>query len=214
MKRVRVLLADDHTLFCCLLRDLLEPEYEVVGSVRDGHEFLKIAASLLPDIVIVDIGMPLLNGLEAGRRLKQLMPKVKLIYLTMNNNVEYARAALQAGASAFVLKNSLSRELLQAIRDALRGVSYIAPEIRRAMNEAFVRDPESVTRPEHLTDRQKEVLQLITEGHRLKEIGTLLHITYRTVLFHKVRIMEELGTSSHAALIRYAMKHGLVTADQ
>lgn len=214
MKRVRVLLADDHTLFCCLLRDLLEPEYEVVGSVSDGRELLKTAVSLSPDIVIVDIGMPLLNGLEAGRRLKQAIPKVKLIYLTMNNNLEYARAALQAGASAFVLKNSLSKELLQAIRDSLRGVSYIAPEIRRAMNEAFIRDPEAVARPERLTDRQKEVLQLIAEGHRLKEIAALLHITYRTVLFHKVRIMEELGASTHATLIRYAMKQGIVSPDQ
>jgi DNA-binding NarL/FixJ family response regulator len=146
MARVRVLLADDHTLFCNLLRDLLEPEYEVVGGVSDGRELLKAAASLDPDVVLVDIGMPSLNGLDAGRRLKQANPKVKLIYLTMNNNVEYAREALQAGASGFVLKNSQSSQLLLAIRDALRGRSYVAPEIRQAMNEVFVRDAKAVDR--------------------------------------------------------------------
>ena len=147
MARVRVLLADDHTLFCNLLRDLLQPEYEVVGSVSDGRELLKAAASLDPDVVLVDIGMRSLNGLDAGRRLKQANPKVKLIYLTMNNNVEYAREALQAGASGFVLKNSQSSQLLLAIRDALRGRSYVAPEIRprkpqRAKAHARYKRPE------------------------------------------------------------------------
>lgn len=211
MKRVRILLADDHTLFCCLLRDLLEPEYEVVGSVSDGRELLKAAVSLSPDIVIADIGMPSLNGLDAGRRLKRASPKVKLIYLTMNNNVEYAREALQAGASAFVLKNSLSSEVLQAIRDALRGVSYIAPEIRRAMNQTFIRDPKAVGRPQHLTNRQREVLQLVAEGRHLMEIAALLHISYRTVRFHKSRIKDELGMSSDTDLVKYAMKQGMIS---
>jgi DNA-binding NarL/FixJ family response regulator len=211
MARVRVLLADDHTLFCNLLRDLLEPEYEVVGSVSDGRELLKAAASLDPDVLVVDIGMPSLNGLDAGRRLKQANPKVKLIYLTMNNNVEYAREALQAGASGFVLKNSQSSQLLEAIRDALRGRSYVAPEIRQAMNEIFVRDPKAVDRPQHLTDRQREVLQMLAEGRSLREIAELLRISYRTVRFHKVRIMEELGISKNAELVKYAMKHGMIS---
>jgi DNA-binding NarL/FixJ family response regulator len=210
MGRVRILLADDHTLFCSLLRDLLEPEYEVVGSVRDGHELLKTAASLRPDLVLVDIGMPSLNGLDAGRRLKQEYPRIKLVYLTMNNDVEYAREALQAGASAFVLKNSESSYLLQAIRDALRGVTYVAPEIKRAMNEIFIRDPKAVERPRHLTDRQREVLQLLAEGRSLREIANLLHISYRTVRFHKVRIMEELGISKNAELVKYAIRHGVI----
>jgi DNA-binding NarL/FixJ family response regulator len=212
MTRIRILLADDHTLFCNLLRDLLEPEYEVVGSVSDGRELLKAAASLRPDVVLVDIGMPSLNGLDAGRRLKQTHPHLKLIYLTMNNNVEYAREALQAGASAFVLKNSQSSHLLQAIRDALRGVPYVAPEIRRALNEIFVRNPKAVDRPQHLTDRQREVLQMLAEGRSLREIANLLKISYRTVRFHKVRIMEELGLSKNAELIRYAMKHGMISS--
>jgi DNA-binding NarL/FixJ family response regulator len=212
MSRVRVLLADDHTLFCNLLRELLQPEYEVVGSVSDGQELLKAAETLRPDVVLVDISMPSLNGLDAGRRLKEANPKVKLIYLTMNNNVEYARAALQAGASAFVLKNSQSSRLLQVIRGALRGVSFVAPEIRDAMNEIFIRDPKALDRPQHLTDRQREVLQLLAEGRSLREIATSLQISYRTVRFHKVRIMEELGMSKNAELVKYAMKHGLTSA--
>jgi DNA-binding NarL/FixJ family response regulator len=212
MKRIKILLADDHTLFCSLLRDLLEPEYEVVGCVGDGRELLEAASSLNPDVVIADIAMPSLNGLDAGRRLKQASPAVKLIYLTMNNDIEYAREALQAGASAFLLKNSASSELLQAIRGALRGVSYVAPEIRQAMAETFIRDPKAVSRPQHLTDRQREVLQMLVEGRSLGEIAGLLHISYRTVRFHKLRIMEELGMSNNTDLVRYAMKHGIVSS--
>ena len=211
MGRVRMLLADDHTLICNLLRDLLEPEFEVVGCVSDGRELLKAVTSLRPEAVIVDIGMPFLNGLDAGRRLKQANPKIKLIYLTMNNNLEYAREALQAGASAFVLKNSRSSELLHAIRSALKGVSYMAPEIRRAMAETFVRDPKAVRRTQHLTDRQREVLQMLAEGQSLHEIANLLEISYRTVRFHKVRIMEELEISKNAELVKYALKHGMLS---
>ena len=211
MARVKILLADDHTLFCDLLRELLQPEYEVVGIVSDGRALLKAAEALRPDVVLLDIGMPSLNGLDAGRRLKEADPKVKLIYLTMNNNVEYAREALQAGASAFVLKNSETSHLLEAIRRALRGVSYVAPEIRRAMKEIFIRNPKAVERPQHLTDRQKEVLQMLAEGRSLREIATSLQISYRTVRFHKVRIMEELGISKNAELVKYAITHGLTS---
>jgi DNA-binding NarL/FixJ family response regulator len=211
MARVRILLADDHTLFSSLLRELLEPEYEVVGSVTDGHKLLDAAETLRPDIVLVDIGMPSLNGLDAGRRLKEANPKVKLIYLTMNNNVEYAREALRAGASAFVLKNSQTSHLLQAIRGALRGVSYVAPEIRQAMSDIFIRDPKALRRPQHLTDRQREVLQMLAEGRSLRDIATALQISYRTVRFHKVRIIEELGISKNAELVKYAMNHGLIS---
>lgn len=212
MARVKILLADDHTLLCHLLHELLEPEYEVVGSVGDGRELLKAAAALGPDVILVDIGMPGLNGLDAGRRLKQLNPRVKLIFLTMNNSLEYAREALQAGASAFVLKNSESSQLLKAIRDALRGVSYVAPEIRKAMNEVFIRDPKAFERPQHLTDRQREVLQMLAEGRALREIAAQLKISYRTVRFHKVRIMEELGISRNADLVKYAMNHRMISS--
>jgi DNA-binding NarL/FixJ family response regulator len=212
MPRARVLVADDHTLFCSLLKDLLEPEYEVVGIVSNGRDLLKAAASLRPDVALVDISMPALNGLDAGRRLKQENPRIKLIYLTMNNNVEYAREAMEAGASAFVLKNSQSAEFLRAVRDALKGVSFIAPEIRQAMSETFVRDPKAVNRPQHLTDRQREVLQMLAEGRSLREIASALQISYRTVRFHKVRIMEELGISKNAELVKYAMTHGIISA--
>ena len=212
MQRTKILLADDHTLFCNLLRELLEPEYEVVGSVSDGRELLEAAATLRPDVVLVDIGMPTLNGLDAGRRLKRLNPKVKLIYLTMNNNVEYAREALKAGASAFVLKNSQSSQLLQAIRNALRGVSFVAPEIRKAMSEVFIRDPKAVHRPQHLTNRQREVLQMLAEGSTLNEIAVALKISYRTARFHKSRIMEELRIYTNAELVKYAINHGITTS--
>lgn len=212
MPRIKILLADDHTLVCSLLKDLLEPEYEVVGTVTDGRELLKAAVSLRPDVVLVDISMPSLNGLDAGRRLKKEYPHIKLIYLTMNNNVEYAREALEAGASAFVLKNSPSALLLHAIGGALRGVTYVAPEIKRAMNEIFMRDPKAVQRPQHLTDRQREVLQMLAEGRSLREIAGILRISYRTVRFHKVRVMEELGVSKNAELVKYAMKHGMISS--
>lgn len=212
MARTKILLADDHTLFCNLLRELLEPEFEVVGSVGDGRALLKAVSSLHPDVVLIDIGMPTLNGMDAGRRLKAEYPQIKLIYLTMNNNVEYAREAMRGGASGFVLKNTQSSELVRAIRGALRGTSYVAPEIRQAMTEIFLRDPKAVDRPQHLTDRQREVLQMVAEGRSLQEISDLLKISYRTVRFHKVRIMEELGTSNNADLVKYAMKHGLISS--
>jgi len=176
MARVKILLADDHTLFCDLLRELLQPEYEVVGIVSDGRALLKAAEALRPDVVLLDIGMPSLNGLDAGRRL-----------------------------------NSETSHLLEAIRRALRGVSYVAPEIRRAMKEIFIRNPKAVERPQHLTDRQKEVLQMLAEGRSLREISTSLQISYRTVRFHKVRIMEELGISKNAELVKYAITHGLTS---
>jgi DNA-binding NarL/FixJ family response regulator len=212
MARTKVLLADDHTLFCHLIAELLKSEYDVVGVVRDGRELLMAAAALSPDVVIIDISMPWLNGLDAGRRLKKENPKLKLIYLTMNNDLEYAREALEAGASAFVLKNTPSSELLRAIRDALKGGSYLAPEIRRAMDDAFVRDPKAVTRPQHLTDRQREVLQMLAEGRSLREISELLKISYRTARFHKFKIREELGISKDSDLVKYALKHGLASS--
>lgn len=210
MRRTRILLADDHTLFCSLLRDLLARDYEVVGMVRDGRELLEAAALLHPDVVLADIGMPSLNGLDAGRRLKKEFPHIKLIYVTMNNNVEYAQEALKAGASAFILKNSESAHVLQAVRNALRGIPYVAPEIKRAMSQIFLRDPTAVDRPQHLTDRQREVLQMLAEGCSMQEIADKLQISYRTVRFHKTRIMEELGISNNSELVQYAVRHGLI----
>ena len=211
MNRIRILLADDHTLVCSAFEKLLEPQYEVVGSVGDGRALLRAAAELRPDLVLLDITMPLLNGLDAGRELKKMMPNVKLIYLTMNTNPAFAGEALRTGASAYVLKNSKSSELLQAIDDALRGVSYVSPQIRRDMDETFIRDPRGVTRSKHLTDRQTEVLQMLAEGRTLQEIADILQITHRTVRFHKCQIMEELRITTNAELVHYAVKNGMIS---
>ena len=212
MGRIRILLADDHTMICAGFQKLLEPEYDVVGSVGDGRMLLKAAAELKPDVVLVDVGMPLLNGLDAGRELKRLMPDTKLIFLTMNPDSDLAAEALRIGASAYLLKNSQSSELLQAVRDAIRGKSYVTPQIRDAMEEIFIRDPKAVNRPKHLTDRQREVLQMLAEGRSMKEIAQILQIKHRTVRFHKSRIMEELGITTNSELVQYAIKHGMISS--
>jgi DNA-binding NarL/FixJ family response regulator len=212
MRRVRILLADDHTLVCSAFEKLLEPQYEVAGCVGDGQALLKAAAELRPDVVLLDITMPLLNGLDAGRELKRMMPNVKLIYLTMNANSEFAGEALRAGASAYVLKNAKSSELLRAIDDALKGISFVSPEIRLAVEQTFIRDPRAVARRKHLTDRQVEVLQMLAEGHTMQQIADVLQITHRTVRFHKCRIMEELEITTNAELVHYAMKHGMISS--
>jgi len=211
MGRTRVLLADDHTLFCTLLQKLLEPQYEVVGSVEDGRMLLEAAIRVRPDVAVVDISMPMMNGLDAGRALKRMMPHLKLIYLTMNTNPDFAREAFEAGASAYLLKNSHPSEVLQAIHDALRGTSYVSLPIRQAMEKTFIRDPKALSRPQHLTDRQREILQMIAEGQSMKEISYVLHISQRTVRFHKFRLMEELGISTNAGLVQYAMKSGMIS---
>jgi DNA-binding NarL/FixJ family response regulator len=211
MGRVRILLADDHPMICAGFQKLLEPQYDVVGSVGDGRTLLKAAAELKPDVVLLDIGMPLLNGLDAGRELKRLMPDIKLIFLTMNPDFDLAAEALRIGASGYLLKNSQASELVQAVRDVVRGSSYVTPQIRDAMEEIFIRDPKAVNRPKHLTDRQREVLQMLAEGRSMKEIAHILQIKHRTVRFHKSRIMEELRISTNSELVQYAIKHGMIS---
>jgi len=210
MRKTRILLADDHTMICAALRKLLEPEYDVVGSVPDGRGLLKVAGDLKPDVVLVDIGMPLLNGLDAGRELKKSMPGVKIIFLTMNPDPDVASEALRNGASGYLLKTSQEDELVQAIRNAIKGVSYVTPQIGQAMEQSFIRDPKSLGRPKHLTDRQLEVLQMLAEGRSMKEIAYILQISFRTVRFHKYRIMEELQVGSIAELVQYAIKHSII----
>jgi DNA-binding NarL/FixJ family response regulator len=212
MGRIRILLADDHALICAGLAKLLEPHYEVVGTVEDGQALLKAVHQLRPDVVLLDIGMPLLNGLDAARELKKRMPHVKLIFLTMDSDCYIAAEALRAGAMAYLLKTSKPGELFQAIRDALRGVPYVTPQISRAMEDRFIQDPRALDRPRQLTSRQREVLQMLAEGLSMKEIAYSLEIAHRTVRFHKRQIMEELGITTNSGLVKYAMVNRMISA--
>ena len=211
MKRIRILLADDHTMVCAGFQRLLEPEYEVVGIVEDGRALLKAAVELKPDVVLVDVGMPLLNGLDAGRELKKMVPSIKLIFLTMNPDPDIASEAFRIGASGYLLKNSHGDELLKAVRAVLRGISYVTPQIRQVMEQRFIQDPKALGRPKHLTPRHREILQMLAEGRSFKEIASILDITVRTVRFHKYEIMRELGIASNAELVQYAIKHALIS---
>ena len=211
MRRISILLADDHTMICEGLKKMLEPEFEVIGCVMDGRALVRTAVELKPDLVLADVGMPLLNGLDAARELKKVMPRVKVIFLTMNADPDIASEALKIGASGYLLKNSKGEELLKAVREASRGTSYVTPQIKEAMEESFVRDPRALGRPKELSGRQREVLQMLAEGRQMQEVADVLHISRRTVRFHKHQIMEELGIKTNAELIQYAVKHSIVS---
>jgi DNA-binding NarL/FixJ family response regulator len=212
MNRPRILIAEDHTLVSGAFQTMLEPQYEVVGAVTDGRSLLRVASELRPDIILLDIGMPLLNGLDAGRQLKQTMPKVKLIFLTMNQDSDIAGEAFRIGASAYLLKNSGASELQKAIQEVLRGGTYVTPQTRQGIEKTFIRDPQATKRARRLTERQREVLQLIAEGHSMKQIADILNVTPRTIAFHKYRMMEELGVNNTAELIQFAIKQSIVEA--
>jgi DNA-binding NarL/FixJ family response regulator len=202
----RVMLADDHTILVEAFRKLLEPHCEIVGTVADGRALLETAPQLKPAVIIVDIGMPLMNGLEAGMRLKELMPTVKLIFLTMNEDPELAMEAMRSGASGYLLKSSAGSELIRAIEMALRGKSYVTPKLAKGMQKAFINNPGPKARNKTLTPRQREVVHLLAEGKSMKEVASVLNVTPRTVAFHKYRVMEELNLKTTAELIHYAIK--------
>jgi DNA-binding NarL/FixJ family response regulator len=208
----RVMLADDHTILVEAFRKLLEPHCEVVGTVSDGRALLETAPELQPAAIIVDIGMPLLNGLEAGLRLKELMPTVKLIFLTMNEDPDLATEAMRCGASAYILKSSAASELIHAIQLALKGKSYVTPKIASGMQKAFINNPRPKTRAKKLTPRQREVVQLLAEGKSMKEVASVLNVTPRTVAFHKYRVMEELNLKTTADLIQFAIKSRILVS--
>jgi DNA-binding NarL/FixJ family response regulator len=212
MKRPHVVLADDHTLVLDALKNLIEPEFEVVGTFGDGRILVEEAPALNPNVIVLDIGMPTMNGLSAGQRLKQLMPLVKLVYLTMNQDPEMAGEAFRLGASAYVLKNSAATELLQALREVVRGGYYVTPLMTKGMVGSFVQNFKRMKRKCELTLRQKEVLQLLAEGRSMKEVAFLLNVSPRTVAFHKYTMMEHLNIRSSAELIEYAMRSSLVAA--
>ena len=207
MTRPRILMADDHLMLLEAFKALLEPDFEVVGTVTDGRALLEEFARLHPDVVLLDIAMPLLNGLDAGRQLKAQRRSVKLIYLTMNPDPDLAGEALRLGASGYVLKSSAAQELKQAIQEALRGRSYITPLITRDVVGSLIQQG---TSRNELTARQREVLQLLAEGKSMKEVAALLHISPRTVEFHKYRIMELLRVKTNAELVQQAIKLGLI----
>jgi len=211
MTRPRVLLADDHILLLDAFRKLLEPECEVVGTVTDGRALLEIGPTLSPDIIVLDIAMPLLNGLDAGRQLRQRLPNVKLIFLTVNEDPELAAEAFRIGASGYLLKNSAASELFHAIREASKGRVYVTPLVAKEMVDTLVNGSQRRKHSRDLTSRQREVLQLLAEGCSMQEVATLMKITPRTVAFHKYRIMDELHLKTNAALVQFAIKQGLVS---
>jgi DNA-binding NarL/FixJ family response regulator len=211
MKRPRVLLADDHRLLREAFVKLLEPECDVVGAVTDGRALLEAAPKLRPDVVVVDIAMPLLNGLDAAKQLKRAMPGVKVIFLTVNEDPDMAAEAFRAGGSAFLLKNSAASELMQAIQDVMQGRSYVTPLATRDMVDNLLRPQETASGTRELSPRQREVLQLLAEGRTMKEIAAILKITPRTVAFHKYSMMEEFGIKSSAELVQFAIKKRIVS---
>jgi DNA-binding NarL/FixJ family response regulator len=209
MKRARILIADDHVLMAEALQHLLQVDFDVVARVADGRALLKVAGELQPDVVVVDIGMPLLNGLDAGEQLKELHPDIKVIYLTQNREPRYAVEAFRRKASGYLLKDSAASELTTAIREALRNRSYVSPLIAKGMFNHASASIEDVNLRE-LSHREREVLQLLAEGKSMKEVAAVLDISPRTVEFHKYRIMEHLGVKSNAELVQHAIKLGLI----
>jgi DNA-binding NarL/FixJ family response regulator len=200
------MLADDHTILVEAFRKLLEPHFDIVCTVSDGLALLEAAPQVKPDVIVIDIAMPLLNGLEAAHRLKKQMPAVKVIFLTMNEDPDLAAEAMRSGASGYLLKSSAASELIRAIHLSLKAKTYITPLIARGMQKAFINDPRPKSRAKVLTPRQREVVQLLAEGKSMKEVATVLHVTPRTVAFHKYRVMQELHLGTTAELIQFAIK--------
>jgi DNA-binding NarL/FixJ family response regulator len=193
------------------LKNLLEPDFEIVGTFTDGHALVEGAPKLNPNAIVLDIGMPTMNGLSAGERLKKLLPTVKLVYLTQNIDQDMAREAFQLGASAYVIKSSAASDIVRALQEALRGGSYVTPILTKGMVGSFIKNFKQEKRTNRLTLRQKEVLQLLAEGHSMKGVAFVLNVSPRTVAYHKYTMMEHLSIRSSAELIEYAIKRSLVT---
>jgi DNA-binding NarL/FixJ family response regulator len=206
----RVLLADDHRIVAEGLKSLLEEEFELAGIVEDGRAMVKAARDLRPDVIVADISMPLLNGLDALAELKEHDPQVRIVFLTMHRNVAYARRAFELGAAGFVLKHAASAELVMAVHAALEGRTFITPDLAADLMRTAKNGSPRTADPELLTARQREVLQLLAEGKAAKEIAAVLGLSTRTVEDHKYRMMEALGIENSVELIHFAIKHGLV----
>jgi DNA-binding NarL/FixJ family response regulator len=207
-RRTRVLLADDHAIVAEGLATLLKGHFDLVGTVGNGNELIEAARKLRPDVIVADIAMPVLSGLEALRRLKAAKSSAKVIFLTMHADAQLATEAFLAGASGYVLKQSAGEELIAAIQEVLQGRTYLTPLITKEVIASLTETmPELAVK---LTPRQREVLQLIAEGKRMKEIGAILELSTRTVETHKYEMMRALGVESTAGLVRYAIQIGLV----
>jgi DNA-binding NarL/FixJ family response regulator len=214
MDKARILIADDHQILAEGIRGLLEPEFEVVGVVVNGRELVAAAKTERPDVIVADISMPSLNGIEAATQIRDAGVMAKVVFLTMHRDVAYARQAMEAGAAGYVLKHSVSSELVTAIHDALRGQTYISPIIAGELLQSY-RESESVvsTSTQQLTARQREVLQLIAEGHSAKQIAAVLKVSVRTAEAHKAHIMDALKLRSTAELVQYAIRNGIISLD-
>ena len=209
--RPTIMIADDHALVADACRKLLEPEFDVVATVGDGRALVRVAANLKPQVIIVDIGMPLLNGLDAAYQVKQLLDSVKLVFLTMNTDPALAAEAFRRGALGYLLKSSSASELIVAIREVLRGKSYLSPAIAKETIDFLLHeDKESIEEEDQLTERQREVLQLLTEGKSTKQVASVLDVTTATVVFHKVRIKDALHARNDSDLVKYAVKNHLI----
>jgi DNA-binding NarL/FixJ family response regulator len=211
MKHPRVLLADDHQMLVDALRSILEPQCEVVGTVSDGRSLLAAAEKLRPDVIVIDIAMPQLNGLDAGRQLKQKMPGVKLIYMTMNEDPYLIGEAFRAGASAFLLKQAAGVELIDAITHVMKGERYITPRAAAGLTNIALREPKAREHAPGPSNREREVIQLLAEGRTMKEAAAMLKITTRTVAAHKYHAMELLQIKTNAELVQYAIKHRIIS---
>jgi DNA-binding NarL/FixJ family response regulator len=211
IKRPRIILADDHRMLREAFASLLESNCDVVEQAADGRALLDAAKRLHPDLVVVDIGMPLLNGLDAARQLKRIMPEVKVIFLTVSEDADLAAEAFRAGASGYLLKSSAASELLQAIDESLKGRTYVTPLAAQGLLDACLPERESGLKKDFGSPRQREVLQLLAEGHSMKEVARILKITARTVAFHKYSLMKHHGIKSNAELFQFAVKQGVVS---
>lgn len=215
MRRARILLGDDHSIIVQGIHGLLENHYDVVGSADNGKSLVDAAVRLVPDVVVLDISMPVLNGIDAARAIKKALPATKLVFLSMHSNALYLRRALDAGASGYVLKSAAFQELLTAIEAAREGDSYVSSGFGEAVIESVRNWPETNTRQViELTNRQRQILQLIAEGKQNKEIADVLRISVKTVEFHRSRLMTKLGSHTVAELTRVAIEEGLISLPQ
>jgi DNA-binding NarL/FixJ family response regulator len=209
MDRPRILIADD-PLVAEAFKDLIEPDYQVIKVVPDGKNLLSTAVEMKPDVVLMDMEMSLLNVFDAGRELKKLLPKTKIILLAVNDEPDVASKALCQWSSGYLLKRSAGAELKRAIGEVLRGHSYVTPSIAQKLIDEFLRTPRQ-SRTKELTTRQRQVLQLLAEGHSMKEAAEILHVAVRTIAFHKYRIMEDFGLKTNSDLVRFAMREHLIS---